>query len=72
MGKLISGNHLSTYNVQNGTVTFNQAKMAQLESSAKALLCYTANGHNLRFFENPHPSPLPTGEGDKSRNPCPW
>jgi len=32
---------------------------------------YTANGHELRFFEFPHPSPLPKGEGDKSRNPCP-
>ena len=31
---------------------------------------YTANGHDLRFFESPHPSPLPKGEGDKSRNPC--
>ena len=27
---------------------------------------YTVNGHDLRFFENPHPSPLPKGEGVKA------
>lgn len=31
---------LSTYHMENGSVTFNQEKMAQLGSSAKALLCY--------------------------------
>ena len=31
---------LSTYHVESATVTFNQQKMAQLNSSAKALLCY--------------------------------
>lgn len=31
---------LSTYHVGNGSVTFNQEKMTQLGSSAKALLCY--------------------------------
>lgn len=31
---------LSTYHVENGTVTFNQEKMSQLSSSAKVLLCY--------------------------------
>lgn len=31
---------LSTYHVENGSVTFNQEKMAQLSSSTKALLCY--------------------------------
>lgn len=31
---------LSTCHVENGDVTFNQEKMAQLDSSAKALLCY--------------------------------
>ena len=34
-------------------------------------ISYTADGHDLRFFEKPHPGPLPKGEGDKSRNPCP-
>jgi hypothetical protein len=27
---------------------------------------YTAGGHDLRFFENPHPCPLPKGEGEKA------
>jgi len=31
---------LSTYHVENGGLTFNQEKMAQLDSSAKALLYY--------------------------------
>jgi len=29
-------------------------------------LYYTAGGHDLRFFENPHPCPLPKGEGEKA------
>lgn len=32
--------NLSTFHVETGTVTFNQEKLAQLRSSAKALLCY--------------------------------
>ena len=24
------------------------------------------NDHDLRFFENPHPNPLPKGEGEKA------
>ena len=31
---------LSTYHVETGTVSFNQEKMVQFTSSAKALLCY--------------------------------
>ena len=27
---------------------------------------YTVNGHGLHFFESPHPSPLPQGEGEKA------
>ena len=27
---------------------------------------YTSNGHDLRFFENPHPNTLTNGEGDKA------
>jgi hypothetical protein len=29
-------------------------------------MIYTADGHYLRLFENPHPTPLPRGEGAKA------
>jgi hypothetical protein len=29
-------------------------------------MIYIADGHYLRLFENPHPSPLPRGEGAKA------
>jgi len=32
----------------------------------RCVASYTANGHDLRFFKTPHPSPLPKGEGEKA------
>jgi len=29
-------------------------------------MIYIADGHYLRLFENPHPTPLPRGEGAKA------